>query len=225
MAILAQQESVFSDSLASRFARDGYEVKREVVVEAGRIDLMVWRAEDKRIIESKLHARREDVRKAFTQLRLYAYYYPSWRLCFASPETLTEEAREFLATHQLEFVSALPPCDRCGVETMWATGSLGINGVESARWFRERREVEEFWRTHDSCQMGDPTVPRATEAPWRWLCDDCTNVEATGYWVGGERLDTLPKVWARTDHLAGKVWFDWRPWNHAIRRLYPALPH
>ena len=56
--------------------------------------------------------------------------------------------------------------------------------------------------------------------PWDWGHRDCFAALAPLYVIEGPRLDTLPRMMARTLQLLDEAWFLETAWEDAVRRFY-----
>ena len=56
--------------------------------------------------------------------------------------------------------------------------------------------------------------------PWDWGHRTCVEPLAPLYVIEGARLDTLPRMMARTLQLLDEEWFAETAWEDAVRRFY-----
>ena len=56
--------------------------------------------------------------------------------------------------------------------------------------------------------------------PWDWGHRDCFTPLGLRYVIDGSRLDTLPRMMARTLQLLDEEWFLETAWEDAVRRFY-----
>lgn len=57
-------------------------------------------------------------------------------------------------------------------------------------------------------------------APWDWGHGSCFGALNPFYVIDGPRMDTLPRMMARTLQLLDKDWFLETAWEDAVRRFY-----
>lgn len=100
-------------------------------------------------------------------------------------------------------------CDVCG-EPIASTSEAAL--VLRAPLFEERRAA---------LLAPDPAkAPDLGLVPWDWGHRECVDALEPKYLVEGARMDTLPRMMARTLQLMDEPWFLDTAWEDAVRRFY-----
>lgn len=100
-------------------------------------------------------------------------------------------------------------CDVCG-EPIAAIEEAAL--VLRAPLFEERRDAVRQAQTDGGEQPG--------LVPWDWGHRACFDALDPMYVVDGPRMDTLPRMMARTLQLMDEPWFLDTAWEDAVRRFY-----
>ncbi len=105
-------------------------------------------------------------------------------------------------------------CDACG-ETPLASPADGLLSVATSL-------IDE---RHAALASDDNAADHAAppHARWDWGHRECFPDRDPDHSLLGDRIDTLPKMMARTLDLLGTDWFADTAWEDAVRRFY-AIP-
>jgi hypothetical protein len=106
-----QCEADLSEAIARAFERDGWQAETERVCRFGRIDVLLKRAADVRIVEVKMQQDWRSVRVALSQLLFYAEAYPDASLWLATPAPPDDASLAALQKHGISFLE----CEVSGV--------------------------------------------------------------------------------------------------------------
>jgi len=111
-------------------------------------------------------------------------------------------------------------CDACGDQPLRtpADGVLTVAAVvleERRAALRERAAVAARGEILEGAPPG--------LVPWDWGHRECFPDRAPEHVIAGDRVDTLPKMVARTLELLDAEWFLETAWEDAVRRFY-AIP-
>ena len=108
-------------------------------------------------------------------------------------------------------------CDACGDRPL-RTPAEGVLAL-SAVLLEERRAA--FRERQAAAARGDRVEePPPGLVPWDWGHRECFPDRAPEHVIDGERLDSLPKILARTLELLDADWFLETAWEDAVRRFY-----
>jgi hypothetical protein len=105
-------------------------------------------------------------------------------------------------------------CDACG-ERPLASPADGLLSVATSLIDDRRAALA----AHDAA-ADDPPPARAM---WDWGHRECFPDRDPEHSLAGDRIDTLPKMMARTLDLLDTDWFADTAWEDAVRRFY-AIP-
>ena len=100
-------------------------------------------------------------------------------------------------------------CDVCG-EPIARTSDAAL--VLRAPLFEERRAA-----------MADPAPDKTPDlglVPWDWGHRECVAPLEPMHLIEGDRMDTMPRMMARTLQLLDEPWFLETAWEDAVRRFY-----
>jgi hypothetical protein len=100
-------------------------------------------------------------------------------------------------------------CDVCG-EPIASIQDAAL--VLRTALFEERRAALETAEGNGGDQPG--------LVPWDWGHRTCFDALEPMYMVEGPRMDTLPRMMARTLQLLDEPWFLETAWEDAVRRFY-----
>ncbi|MSQ31396.1 MAG: hypothetical protein EXR64_05145 [Dehalococcoidia bacterium] len=100
-------------------------------------------------------------------------------------------------------------CDMCGEP---------IATVEESALVLRAETMEER-RAALVASDADPADPPGL-VPWDWGHRTCFEAQRPFYVIEGPRMDTLPRMMARTLQLLDEPWFLDTAWEDAVRRFY-----